>query len=851
MTLRTVGGKGLNLERLRAAGLPVPEFTIIDTSEYDVYVAANDLDTAIPAALTASDTTHTQDPSDTIRDAFRAGTMPPDQRDRILAQLGTLVDATVAVRSSATAEDLPDLSFAGQQDTFLNVTGADAILDAVVECWSSLWTGRAITYRDRNAIDGHLALAVVVQRMVDARSSGVLFTANPLTGHRGQTVIDTITGLGEALVSGQVTPDNLVVDTASGRVLDRTLAGETPAISDAEASELTRLGTRIATSFGEPQDIEWAIDDAGVHILQARAITSLYPLPPHTGPELAAWVSFGASQGMLQPITTLGQDVLLSYLSSAARVFGRRITPDQNQIMKVAGERIWIRLDLALRHPIGRAFAAKLLPNADPATAALVERLASEAAFQTGRPTPKSLQAALAAVRCIGLRVPGALANPAHTISRLDRGIDGLVGDGVRGFEAAATASTPQERLRQRLAQVDAIARAAFPTLLPNFGPFLVPSFAMIVRLRELAERTGRPDADALALSVLRSLPGNVTTTMDLALWRAAERIRSDAPALGAIADTPASELAELYQNGRLPHVAQQAVAEFLERYGMRGVAEIDTGAPRWREQPEAVFEALQSYVQITDPEQAPDRVHAAGVAVAEQAIELLALASRPAEAAQIRFMGSRLRALLGARESPKFALVRLMSELRRALQHSGEELVSAGVLEQPDDVFQLHLSELAVIFDNPDANRWRPLVAQRRDTMARERRRGQVPRLMLSDGRTFYEGLGATDGSIVGQPVSPGVAEGLVRVVADPRGAGLQPGEILVCVGTDPAWTPLFLAAGALVTEVGGLMTHGSVVAREYGIPAVVGVHDATRRLETGQRVRIDGSSGAITLLD
>jgi phosphohistidine swiveling domain-containing protein len=218
----------------------------------------------------------------------------------------------------------------------------------------------------------------------------------------------------------------------------------------------------------------------------------------------------------------------------------------------------------------------------------------------------------------------------------------------------------------------------------------------------------------------------------------------------------------------------------------------------------------------------------------------------------QLRKAARRVRILLGARETPKFTAVRAMGFVHNALLACGAEFVAVGTLLRPDDLFFLHVAELAALSRHEEQD-WKTLVAGRRQTYEREHRRRQVPRVLVSDGRVFYEGVGVeTDRAdlISGSPVSPGVVEGNVRVVLNPRGAQLEPGEILVCPGTDPAWTPLFMAAGGLVMEVGGMMTHGSVVAREYGIPAVVGVHQATLRLKDGQRIRLDGSSGKIIIL-
>ncbi len=303
----------------------------------------------------------------------------------------------------------------------------------------------------------------------------------------------------------------------------------------------------------------------------------------------------------------------------------------------------------------------------------------------------------------------------------------------------------------------------------------------------------------------------------------------------------------------------------------MRGLGEIDMGRPRWRDDPAPVMEAVQSYVRITDPALAPDAVFARGAAAAEQAAERLVaeLRKRPGgrrKAALARWYVRRVRALAGLRESPKFTIVNLLGIAREALLDSGAELARAGVLETKEDVVWLPRAELQALAGaqarGEDLAGWRGRLRESVDAQRQrhlhEQRRRQAPRLMLSDGTAFYEGIGggkASDGlpvgGLAGSPVSPGLAEGRVNVVLDPGSAKMEPGDVLVCRGTDPSWTPLFLPACALVMEVGGLMTHGSVVAREYGIPAVVGVDRATTRLRTGQRVRVDGSKGAVVVLD
>jgi pyruvate,water dikinase len=305
--------------------------------------------------------------------------------------------------------------------------------------------------------------------------------------------------------------------------------------------------------------------------------------------------------------------------------------------------------------------------------------------------------------------------------------------------------------------------------------------------------------------------------------------------------------------------VAQDAFAHFLDRYGMRGLGEIDIGHRRWREDPTPIMQTVQSYLRIKDREMAPDAVFHRGAEAALAASAQLEETVRETrggrfKAKVVQWAVRRFRTLAGLRESPKFYIIRLMGIIRQGLLASGRDLVEVGTMADSEDIFFLSLNELRALAQG-ESRDWNGLVASRREAYDREMLRRQIPRLLLSDGQAFYEGVGDdgtdTENSFMGSPVSPGVAEGIVRIVMNPHGVQLDPGDILVCPGTDPAWTPLFLVAGGLISEVGGLMTHGSVVAREYGIPAVVGVRDATRRLKTGQRVQVDGNAGRVVLLD
>lgn len=846
-----LGGKAANLVWLRDAGFPVPPFVVLDTSEYSAFVEAHGL------AAVIADAVRTQDPaaaSEHIRKAFRQP-MGDEQRARIAEAVAPLLIGPVAVRSSATAEDLPDLSFAGQQDTYLEVHGLDEVLAAVVECWSSLWTERAITYRVRNGLaDTPVALAVVVQEEVEAEASGVLFTADPLTGHRGHTSVDAVAGLGEKLVSGQVVPDHFLVDTVTGDVLERTLQDDKPSLTDAQLRALVRLGERIEQQAGTPQDIEWTRVGDELQIVQARAITTLFPLPEAATSDTPLWFSFGAVQGMLEPITPLGRDALRHMLSGIGRIVGRGFDYRTNTFIWPAGERLWIRLDGVLRSELGHRVMPRVLPIVEPGAGSIVARLKDEPAFAPhgALATVRAAQIPARLLRRLLPGVPHALRHPDGARQRVFEFGHTMQEQLAARLVEDASHAAPEARLAARRQTLVDTLGTAFPRILPEVGSLLPVALISLAQVRRLAAATGLPDADQLALSLTRAVPGNVTTDMDLALWDVAKRLREDPDARAAFTDADPADLAAAYLSGSLPAVAQDELAAFLGRYGFRGVAEIDVGTRRWREQPEAVLRTLVSYLGIP-PESAPDALYARGQDEAAQALARLAAASTPRRARALRFWARRLRGLIGVRETPKFIIMGLFGQLREALLASGADLVDAGLLDDPSDIVLLGLDDLPGAFERPAAgpDSLRERVAGHRAAREREQRRTRVPLLMVGDGRTFYEGVFDTgDADLVGMGVSPGVVEAAVRVVDDPRTSQLQPGEILVCRGTDPAWTPLFLTAGGLITEVGGLMTHGSVVAREYGIPAAVGVAAATTRLATGQRIRLDGTSGAITVL-
>jgi pyruvate,water dikinase len=873
-TLRAVGGKGVNLAQLARAGFAVPGGFVASTAAYRAFVAANSLDELIddaihnlptddPAALAAA--------SKSIRAGFSAGTLPPDLAAALCDAYAEEGRPPVAVRSSATAEDLPESSFAGQQDTFLNVKGETALLKAVVDCWSSLWTARAIAYRTRNRISHEgIALAVIVQEMVASEASGVLFTANPLNGCRTEYAIEATLGLGEALVSGLVEPDRYLVDTRSGRIVSKHLgakatiiqgreeggtvtrsqdAATQQAIPDVVIGDLVKLGQQVVELLGAPQDIEWAWAKGQLFLLQSRPITSLYPLPTGVEPEpLLLLFSFGEVQGVLDPFTPLGQDAVKLFGVSGARLFGYQFEIESLTALYTAGGRLFINFAGLARHPLLRhpfdAFLSYVGKGAHQNLQGLKDdpRLAP-----TGRLGLGTIRRLIPFLLRVVPKMLGTFLRPHAERSRFQSQTEGYLAAYKAKFAGTAT-------LAERVSLLEEAAGGAFQFVLPRFVACFGPGMAGLNLVRQLAKRSLGEEFDVWSMT--RGMPHNVTTEMDLALWQTAVAIKADSASLACFQETEAEALAADFLAGRLPEQAQEAIGRFLHQYGMRGLVEIDLGRPRWREDPQPVMQVLQSYIKIDD-ERAPDLLFQQGAAASEAALDqLLERVKRTRggwiKASIIRKASVRMRALLGLRETPKFWAIRMMGIVRDSLLASGRELVAAGTLISPDDLFFLRLVELRALATGVEKD-WVSVVHERRQAYQREMGRKQVPRLMLSDGQAFYEGMVSPDqggGQIVGSPVSAGVVEGVVRVVLDPLAERLEPGEILVCPGTDPSWTPLFLVAGGLVMEVGGMMTHGSVVAREYGIPAVVGVDRATTRLRTGQRVRVDGTNGQVTLL-
>lgn len=764
--------------------------------------------------------------------AYAAGQVPAETIASAYARMGA---GRVAVRSSATAEDLPESSFAGQQETYLDIEGAEAVVDAIRRCWDSLDTERAVAYRKAQNVDRtEVGMAVVVQRMVEADTAGVLFTADPVTGSRDRTVVDAVRGLGTAVVDGSTTPDHYALD--AGTAPDTTEG----CLTTGQLGQLRDAGHRMQELFDAPQDVEWAIDtDGALWLLQSRPITALFPLPPQDLPDSPRlYLEVGHMQGMARPFTPMGMAMMQQVWSRWCRGAGITVDPrDPDGLMVDIGRHLYLDISAFLRSKPMRRNLAAGLEIYGPRVQQAVTRMLSDPRFAPRRGLPFSARTAFSlAARLLPSSLIGvgwSLARPEAARAKAFAAVRRL-----RQLQGPGPGATARERL-------DWVTGDAFDTMLSTalrevIGPVFAGILAGTAPASLLKGIASKQETD----TVLGGMPHNVTTEMDLALWRIAERAREHGT---LFTDTPPERLVEHHRRGQLPDVGIDA---FLDDYGHRTAAEVDIGVPRWREDPTPVFSTIANYLRLRDPEQAPERrferaAAAAGAKLAE--LRARAVRARPVRGRVAAFLMRRSRSLTGMREYAKFAWLVPYAEMRRHLVLAGADLVAAGVLDAAEDIMLLELDEARAAAH--DHNPHQALVAERRRTRTRELHRRNIPAALLTDG-TDIEATTPTpapENGFAGMPAAPGQATGRARVVTDPVGAHVEPGEILVAPTTDPGWTPLFMTAAGLVSDTGSPIAHGPTVAREYGIPAVICVPDATTAIRTGDPLHIDGTTGTI----
>lgn len=856
-TLETVGGKGASLAQLLRAGMPVPGGFHVTTAACERFVAENDLTSGIRAALEKVDASKADtvtSASEQIRDLFLRADLSEEVSGAISEAYASLdqVDAAVAVRSSATTEDLPGASFAGQQATSLNVRGEDELLEAVRRCWASLWSARAIAYRERQGFDHHrVAIAVVVQRLIPAEVSGILFTANPVNGARDEIVINAALGLGEAVVGGLATPDNFILDSTTleprerqtGRQEVETILAEhgtterpleperaaRPTLDDEQLARLAQIGIDTEDHFGSPQDIEWAYADGRFWVLQARPITKLPPAPlkdvrwtpPVPG---SAWWRRQVVENMPEPLSPLFDEVYLREgleFSIDAMIEFFRMT--------------YFRMEDFVDRPLFTTI------NGYAYTRANYKPLRWSAIPLFLRVTVDEFRL-LFRGEMLAYWSERALPDYLTVVER---------------WKAENPASTPDERL---LAGVRELALAD--------ARYWFACVVMLARAKVTDALLGR----FLALAVsgrglisgmfLRGFPSPALDA-EAELEGLAEQVRASEELRALVAATPAAALPEAFEGFPAGRAWLGAFSRYLDRYGHQ-VYNLDFVAPTQADDPLPVLLSLKAMVQR--PGHDSRARQRAIVAERDTITEETARSLDPIRRRAFRILLGWARRFGPEREQALFHMGAGWPTLRRLALELGQRLVEDGSLLAAEDIFFLETSEIGATITAREARQARPELARlahERRELREARKRLHPPPVVPPD---YKVRIGPFDMSALetqrrnvpegttlhGFAVSPGHVSAPASVIRSPDDfSQMKPGTILVCPTTTPAWTPLFSQARGLVTDVGGVLAHGSIVAREYDIPAVLGTGVATQRIRSSQRIRVDGEAGTVTLLD
>jgi len=851
-TLALVGGKGASLARMAAAGLPVPSGFHITTAAYERFVDENHLRQKILAAAPQADAAAMAEAASAqIQSLIEGGTVPDDVAAAIRQRYQALgADTAVAVRSSATAEDLPGMSFAGQLETYLNVRGADAVVDSVKRCWASLWTGRAIDYRQRQEIRSEdVSIAVVVQQLVPAAAAGVAFTANPVTGARDELMINAAWGLGEAIVSGRVTPDTIVIHKSDTAIVSQQIADKeimtvrTPegtreepvparkrqqaTLDPAQAAELARLAVQIEQLYGQAMDIEWALRDRQIFILQARPITAL--------PQARATLDWKVPHAHGRYFRMSVAEILPEPLSP---LFATLALPSWNDATR----------QLIVARGIG-------LPPASIRLVTIHDYLYYEMALTTGE-TMRFL---------LGLpfRLPGMVKLVRSAYVGWAEETRPRFAAVTRQWKARDLAATPARELLAGAQQLVNAAASYYVSIQLVLGVANISEPAFNAAYNRLIRRKSDPPALTFLLG-FDSMPIRAEKSLyDLAMWA-----RHQAGLTEYLAQPAAKDIALALASPSCPIADALTWHEFgvrftahLDHFG-HAVYDLDFAKSVPADAPQSQLETLKYFV--AGQGRNPYERQALGAETREQA----------AAAQLARLGGLRLRLfrrLLGfaqrwaPRREDALADVGLgWPVLRRMLREIGRRMVAAGAIDEPGDVFWLTREELEAAASALDAGQpagdHRPAIAARRETWQSERAATPPVALPIKGGARFFgidigrwmpaRSSQASSNTIKGFGASPGRITAPACVIHGPEEFDqMQPHDVLVAKITTPAWTPLFAMAAGIVTDVGGPLSDSSIVAREYGVPAVLGTGVATQRIRNDQSITVDGDAGVVTL--
>jgi pyruvate,water dikinase len=854
--LTAVGGKGANLGELSGIKeIQVPEGFCVTTDAYKKITGNNpELNSLLDelTTLKAEERKEIGEVCAKIRRGVETLSISNDIADDIAGHLAQF-DAkdAFALRSSATAEDLPTASFAGQQDTYLNIIGKAAILKHISKCWASLFTDRAVTYRIQNGFDHRkVYLSVVVQKMVFPQAAGILFTADPVTGNRKTLSIDAGFGLGEAMVSGLVNADNYKV--FNGKIIDRKIPAKKLAIyalkdggtreqqlepeiqtrqvlTEEQLLQLEHIGRKIEEHFGNPQDIEWCLADDMFYIVQSRPITTLYPVPEANDQENHVYVSVGHQQMMTDAMKPLG---LSLWRSTAVRP------------MYKAGGRLFVDVADSLVSTTGRETLLTAMGQHDPLIKDAIMSIIERGDFIKLTPDEETAPDQSAPVMP-ALAPPPPIENDpqiaAGLIRRSQESIE-VLKQTVRtksGTDLFDFILKDQQELRKNLFTPQSMA------------VIMAGMNASLWINEKMQEWLGEKNA---ADTLSQSVPNNITSEMGLALLDVADEIRPYPEVTDYLQHTKddnfLDELAKL--NGG--NETQHAINTYLNKYGMRCAGEIDITKARWSEKPIVLVPMILNNIKNFEPAESARKFERGLQEASKKEQELLdrlkQLPDGEQKAEETKQKISLIRNFAGYREYPKYGIVSRSFIYKQALLREAEQLVQAGLIHEKEDVYYLHFDELREVVRTGKLDYQ---IIDERKIEHKLYEKLNPPRVITSDGEIIagrYKRENLPVEAIVGLPVSAGIIEGRARVILNMEDADLDEGDILVTTFTDPSWTPLFVSIKGLITEVGGLMTHGAVIAREYGLPAVVGVERVTQLIKDGQRIRVNGTDGHVEIL-
>ena len=815
-SLPVAGGKGAQLGAMLRAELPVPGGFCVTT------------------------------------EAYRAG-MTEELRAAILHAYQGMGAPPVAVRSSATAEDLPDASFAGQQDTYLNVRGGDAVVAAVQDCWKSMFTERAVAYRrDRKIPDATVAMAVVVQRMVAAEAAGVLFTVHPVSGAIDELVIEAALGLGDKVVSAQVTPDRYRLRRRSPHEVIEREGGQTASLLTPMLGEIAELGLACERLLGRAADVEWAVAGGQVFLLQARTVTaagSRVPVPrfgsrfnaDFAKNHLVFWGNYNMRDTMPFPHTPFSWSfwnylVLPCFLKGAGFIEHADECDALPAIADLVDGRAYFNMNF---------WSALFPPKRFP-------RVSMHFARMLDAELPEVLGPINASGELMPMKLPFRRWQALRALSRIWSKSDPK--QAWQDLEFCRREVDEFSRTDLRLLneeQVIALVRHFATENLPRTLFPLLASFPSLPASAVLTWCLQRWGLERLLPRLISGLGRNPTVETALAIWDLAQQ--ADDEVRSVFANEDVARIPEALTGSRSGRTFLAHMAEFLKEHGHRAVREFDFSCPRWRDDPTFVYESVRNYLSHP-PEQATPRQHYEHQqkehAVAKEEL-WQALEWHPLRRMLARKLVRVIEERMPLREAFKFYTLYGAAHARDLLLEVARRLVERRLLDKADDYFFLSIPEIEKLATGALEKRWvAEQVAIRRRELA-QNMRIDPPLVVRSDGKPVVRA--APDGKrMKGTGASAGVVRGPARVLFDPAdGARLHTGEVLVAKFTDPSWTPLFLTAAGLIMEVGGIVSHGAIVAREYGIPAVVGVKDATRILRQGEMVEVNGTSGEVVRLE